>query len=213
VRATLLRALRELPSTPVAVSDFLPAHLSLGDNGATTIPSLLLYLLSIFSKAVIAAFVGECAVSPRSAEPVGTLVVQIFSMPELQFARNATSTANPPQPASSQSLIPILMCKFHATAPILFGISGSESTVAGKLRLGWRRDIVGDADDGQRAFASQNRHYDRLTGLGVGYASIALRNFSRRRCKVRGHPLTFGGVWRTLSTLLHKKSRPAICCC
>lgn len=175
----MLRALKELPSPPVAVSDFLPAHLNLRDNGATTIPSLLLYLLNIFSKAVMAAFVGECAVNPKAAEPIGTLVAQMFSLPALQFARHPSSAANSSQTAESQSLIPILMCKYHAAAPILFGISGSESTTAGKLRLGWRRDNVGDADEGRRAFTTQQKQYERLTGLGVGYASIALRNFSR----------------------------------
>ena len=175
----MLRALKELPSQPVPLSDFLPAHLNLGDNGATLVPSLLLYLINIFSKAVIAAFVGECAVNPKAAEPIGTLVAQIFSMRDLQFARNTSPAANSSQAERMQSLIPILMCKYHATAPILFGISGSESTTAGRLRLGWRRDNIGDADDGKRAFTTQNKQYDRLTGLGVGYASIALRNFSK----------------------------------
>jgi nucleoporin GLE1 len=177
----------------------LPAHLNLGDNGTTTVPSLLLYLLSIFSKAVMAAFVGECAVNAKAAEPIGTLVAQIFSMPDLQFARNAPANGSS-RPVPSQSLIPILMCKFHAAAPILFGISGSESTAAGKLRLGWRLDRIDDSADSKRAFTTQNKHYDRLTGLGVGYASIALRNFSKARFQNPWPPVHF---WSSLAHIIN----------
>jgi nucleoporin GLE1 len=177
------------------VNDFLPAHLKLDDNNATTVPSLLVYLLNIFSKAVVAAFVGECAVNLKAAEPIGTLVAQIFSMPELQIPRDGTG-----RPGGAQSLIPILMCKFHATAPILFGISGSESTATGRSRLGWRRDNVGDAADGKRAFTLPEKHYDRLTGLGVGYASIALRNFSKTKMQNPWPPVHF---WASLAHVIN----------
>jgi nucleoporin GLE1 len=196
----LNRALKELPSAPAPVSDFLPAHLGLGDNGQTTVPSLVIYLLSIFSKAVIASFVSECAVNPKAAEPIGTLVAQVFSMPELQFRRNIPSAAQSSGPAQTQSLIPLLMCKYHATAPILFGISGSEATAAGKLRLGWRLDNVGDAADVKRAFANQNKQYDRLTGLGVGYASIALRNFSKVKLQ---NPWPPAHYWSSLAHIIN----------
>ena len=193
-----MRALKELPSPPASVSDFLPAHLNLGDGGTTKVPSLVIYLLSIFSKAVVASFVSECAVNLKAAEPIGTLVAQIFSMPELQFARITSSAGSSAH--STQSLIPLLMCKYHANAPILFGISGSEFTAAGKLRLGWRRDNVGDAADGKRAFATQNKHYDRLTGLGVGYASIALRNFSKAKFQNPWPPVHF---WSSLAHIIN----------
>ncbi|KAH0843170.1 RNA export mediator Gle1 [Fonsecaea pedrosoi] len=191
-------AFRDRPSPPVSVSEYLPAHLNLGDNGTTTIPSLALYLLSIFSKAVISGFVGECAVNPKAAEPIGTLVAQIFSMPELQFPRNVPSTADPSQPSkpTSVSLISILMSKFHATAPILFGISGRESTAAGKHRLGWRLDRITDDPDSKKAFVNENKHYDRLTGLGVGYASIALRNFSKAKVSNPWPPVHY---WASLA--------------
>ena len=182
------------------VSDFLPAHLSLGDNGTTKVPALLIWLLSIFSKAVVSGFVGECAVNVKAAEPIGTLVAQIFSMPELQFARDVSSPATSSRTAPTQSLMPLLMCKYHASAPILFGISGSESTSAGKLRLGWRRDNVGDVDDGKRAFALPSKHYDRMTGLGVGYASIALRNFARAKATNPWPPLHF---WSSLAHIIN----------
>ena len=92
------------------------------------------------------------------------------------------------------------MCKYHATAPILFGVSGSEATSAGKLRLGWRLDNVGDAAEKKRAFATQNKHYDRLTGLGVGYASIALRNFSKVKLQNPWPPSHF---WSSLAHIIN----------
>ncbi|KAL6251323.1 hypothetical protein RBB50_001531 [Rhinocladiella similis] len=197
VRTTLQKALQELPSPLVPVNDYIPSHLSLNDSGATTIPSLVLYLLSIFSKAIINAFVGECAVNPKAAEPIGTLVAQIFSMAELQFPRklqtpNGTSNLPP-----SESLISILMCKFHASAPILFGIYGPETTNAGKLRLGWRLENV---SDDKKAFVTENKHYDRQTGLGVGYASIALRNFSRAKMSNPWPPTHF---WSSLALIVN----------
>lgn len=200
VKANLMRALKELPSPPVPVSNFLPAHLDIGDNGTTMVPSLVIYLLSMFSKSLIEAFVGECAVNPKAAEPIGTLAAQVFSMPELQLDRSTSNTTAATGLPSTQSLIPILMCKFHAAAPILFGISGSESTSAGRLRLGWRRDRIDDTDESKKAFVTQNKHYDRLTGLGVGYASIALRNFSKARYVNPWPPVHF---WSSLAHIVN----------
>jgi nucleoporin GLE1 len=166
------------------------------DQGTTTVPSLVLYLLSIFSKAIVNSFVGECAVNSKAAEPIGTLVAQIFSMPELQFPR--TYAGPGPAPTSpTVSLIGILMCKFHASAPALFGVHGPEATSAGRLRLGWRLE---DASNGQRAFVSENKHYDRLTGLGVGYASIALRNFSKAKISNPWPPVHF---WSSLAHIVN----------
>lgn len=174
------------------MSDYLPPDLSLLDEGRTTVPSLVLYLLSVFSKAIINAFVGECAVNSKAAEPVGTLVAQIFSMPELQFARNV----NPHRPVTV-SLISVLMCKFHASAPALFGIYGPESTAAGRLRIGWRLEKL---SNDKKAFVGENKHYDRLTGLGVGYASIALRNFSKAKVQNPWPPVHY---WSSLAHIVN----------
>jgi nucleoporin GLE1 len=189
----LLKALNEVPSPPVSVNDYVPSHLSLHDDGETKVPSLVLYLLSFFSKAIINAFVGECAVNSKAAEPIGTLVAQIFSMPELQFSRKVPAGTS----SSSVSLISILMCKFHASAPALFGIYGPETTSAGRIRIGWRLDRI---SDDKKAFVTENKHYDRQTGLGVGYASIALRNFSRAKISNPWPPVHF---WSSLAHIVN----------
>jgi len=208
----LTQALKEIPSPPVALSDYLPPHLKLLDKNTTTIPSLLLYLLSIYSKAIINNLVNECAVNIKAAESVGTMVAQVFSMPDLQFQRNVPSIQSgihydafggtaptPPLKPSSVSLITILMCKFHATAPMLFGISGSEKTAAGRVQMGWRREFGRDGDS-QKAFIPEQKHYDRMIGLGAGYAAIALRNFSKAKLINPYPPVHF---WESLAHIIN----------
>ena len=166
----------------------------------------------MFSKYVVIKFANESALVPEAAEPVGTLVAQIFSMPQLQFTRNVPSpnsglhysafggaVPTPPLEPSSVSLISILICKFHATAPILFGISGTESTTAGKLRLGWRREFTQDGQ-AQKSFVDESKHQSRVGGLGSGYASIALRNFSKTELTNPYPPYHF---WESLSYIVN----------
>lgn len=204
-KSTLLSALRDIPSPPIKVNTYLPPHLGLLDNNTTEIPGLVIYLLSCFSKAVVNAFVGECVINIKSAEPIGIMVAQIFSIQELQFKRNVPSpdsgvhykafggtVPTPPMTPSAVSLISILMSKFHAAAPILFGISGDEKLAAGRLRLGWRRELAGS----QKSFVPDSKHYDRLAGLGAGYAAISLRNFGKGP---RTNPWPPYHFWETLS--------------
>ncbi|KAI0122829.1 putative RNA export mediator protein [Xylariales sp. AK1849] len=120
--------------------------------------SLFIYLLNHFSKAMINQFIGECAVSPDHADPVGVVAAQIFSTKEFQWRGG--------------SLIDIMMAKFRVACPVLFGFRGSEKTEQGRARLGWKKTESGQWLDAQS-------HTDRMKGLGVGYASIALRDFSR----------------------------------
>ncbi len=79
--------------------------------------------------------------------------------------------------------------------PVLFGVSGSERTAAGKLRLGWRREFLRDGDP-QKSFISEVKQWDRVLGLGAGYASIALRNFSKTTLQNPWPPYQF---WESLS--------------
>lgn len=172
----------------------------------------MIYLLSIFSKAIVTKFATECGSNSEAAEPLGTIVAQLFSMPQLQFQRNAPSVNSgihysafggtaptPPMEPTSVSLISILICKLHATAPILFGISGSEKTTSGRLRLGWRRKVENDGD-AEKVFINQQQQHDRVSGLGAGYASIALRNFSKTSLTNPYPPYHF---WESLSYIVN----------
>lgn len=142
------------------------------------------------------------------------MVAQIFSMNEIQFKRNVPSVNSgihysafggsaptPPMSPDSVSLISIFMSKFHATAPILFGISGNEKTSSGKLRLGWRTEFAQDGD-AQKSFVLEQKQYDRLVGLGAGYASVALRNFSKSSLTNPWPPYHF---WESLSFIINTK--------
>ncbi|KAI1771863.1 GLE1-domain-containing protein [Hypoxylon cercidicola] len=122
------------------------------------LPSLFLYLLNQFSKAVINQFINECGAQPKSADPIGVITAMIFSN-EAYLWRGKT-------------LIDILMAKFRVVCPVLFGYHGSEKTDLGRVRLGWKRN----KSTGE--WIPEQQHGDRMKGLGAGYAAIALRNFS-----------------------------------
>ncbi|KAI1759035.1 GLE1-domain-containing protein [Hypoxylon sp. FL1150] len=125
------------------------------------LPSLFLYLLNQFSKAVINQFINECGAQPKSADPIGVLTAQVFSR-EAYLWRGKT-------------LIDILMAKFRVVCPVLFGYRGNEKTDQGRVRLGWRKD------KSSGAFIPEQQHIDRMKGLGAGYSAIALRNFSNSK--------------------------------
>ena len=141
-------------------------------------PSLLVYMLNVFSKATISQFGGESGISLTAAEPAGVLVAQIFAAVEYQF--------------KGHSLIDILLAKFHCVCPVLWGIQGREETPEGRMRLGWRRE------DG--AFVSESRHHERMSGLGAGFASIALRNFTKSRLQNPFPPTNF---WECLANIVN----------
>ncbi|XXH00471.1 hypothetical protein Hte_006816 [Hypoxylon texense] len=122
------------------------------------LPSLFLYLLNQFSKAVINQFINECGAQPKSADPIGVMTAMIFSK-EAYLWRGKT-------------LIDILMAKFRVVCPVLFGYRGSEKTDQGRVRLGWKRNKTSGG------WIPEQQHTDRMKGLGAGYAAIALRNFS-----------------------------------
>ena len=143
---------------------------------------------------------------------MGSMVSQIFSMPQLQFQRNVPSSNSgihysefggnaptPPMEPSSVSLITIFVCKLHAVAPILFGISGNENTVAGRSRLGWRREFAkGGAEE--KSFVSAEQQYGRTIGIGAGYAAVALRNFTKSKLENPYPPYHF---WESLSHIVN----------
>ncbi|KAK8035004.1 hypothetical protein PG993_009999 [Apiospora rasikravindrae] len=161
IKSILMSALSGQPSSP----SIDPSSFVVGDrepvqgaiHNEPELPALFLYLMNQLGKAIINQFINECGASPRSADPVGVVTAQLFSAKEFLWR--------------GQSLIDILMAKFRIVCPVVFGYRGSDKTEQGRLRLGWRKD--------GGAWISEQQHNDRMMGLGIGYASIALRDFSK----------------------------------
>ncbi|KAL8938774.1 MAG: hypothetical protein Q9216_003720, partial [Gyalolechia sp. 2 TL-2023] len=143
-------------------------------------PAFFIYLMNQFAKAVVSQFIDEAAVFAKVADPVGTIAISMFARDENRI--------------SGMSLIDILIAKFHAVCPPLFGIHGSESTDEGRTRLGWRRE------EGGGPWVSEQNHQDRMTGLGAGYAALSLRNFENSRMSNPYPPYNF---WRALTGILN----------
>jgi nucleoporin GLE1 len=194
VRTTLSEATTTVPSPPVNLTPYIYVDSKLpATQVEITIPSLLLYLLSMFTKAVIAAFTSECAANPKAAEPIGTLIAQVFAANDLQIQ------LNPNDPNSTTSLISVLICKLHATCPPLFGITGDESTSAGRQALGWRREFTNN-NASQKSHVQETTHYSRLVGLSAGFAAISLRNFAKTRLQ---NPYPPNNFWASLANIVN----------
>ncbi|KAI5867188.1 GLE1-domain-containing protein [Durotheca rogersii] len=149
-----------VPSEPVDPSLFITDKRDPVDGAVhneAQLPSLFIYLLNHFAKAVINQFISECGAQPKTADPIGVVTAMVFSNKAYLWR--------------GKSLIDILMAKFRVVCPVLFGYRGSEKTEQGRLRLGWKRTASG--------WAPEQQHADRMKGLGVGYAAITLRDFSK----------------------------------
>ena len=120
----------------------------------------MLYLLNIFAKALIAQFINETSVAPQTANPIGILGSSLFAQIDFQWEGRL-------------SFIDFFLAKYHVVCPVLFGIYGSEKTAEGKQRLGWWR--------ANGVFVQPQRHAERMTGLGAGFAAMSLRNYTRSR--------------------------------
>ncbi|KAI1501084.1 GLE1-like protein-domain-containing protein [Biscogniauxia marginata] len=149
-----------VPSSPVNPLDYITDKREPVDGAIHNephLPSLFIYLLNHFAKAVINQFINECGAQPKTADPIGVLTAMVFSNKAYLWR--------------GKTLIDILMAKFRVVCPVLFGYRGSEKTEQGRLRLGWKKDGPG--------WTPEQQHSDRMKGLGVGYAAIALRDFSK----------------------------------
>ena len=178
-------------SPPVPVNDFLPISQTLPDP-SPTVPTLAIYLLSCFAKEVIKVTINSTsgASNTRPGEAPGILAVQVFC---------STRTFANPTPSNPQNVVtltPILLAKYHLLVPPLFGISGSEKTQ--KNRLGWRAEE--DPTTGQKAYIPESQQYDRLNGLGCGYAAVALRNFAKSKNQNPFPPRNF---WTSLAHIIN----------
>ncbi len=142
------------------------------------LPSLFLYLLNQFSKAIINQFIQECGGQPKTADPIGVVTAMIFSNKAYLWR--------------GQTLIDILMAKFRVACPVLFGHRGSEKTEQGRARLGWKRESAG--------WVPEQLHINRMQGLGVGYAAISLRDFSKSPNK---NPWPPSRYWASMARILN----------
>ncbi len=149
-------------------------------------PGLLLYLMNIFSKAVLAQFIDEAGVSPKAAEPIGLVAVAIFASDNYKWR--------------GIPLIDMLTAKFHVVCPVLWGIYGNERTEGGRARLGWGRVEPGGP------WVSEQRHGERMTGLGAGFAAISLRDFSKSRME---NPFPNAHYWQGLARIVNTPAQEA----
>jgi nucleoporin GLE1 len=138
------------------------------------LPSLFIYLLNMLAKAIISQFINECSAKPEAADPIGVVTAQIFSQKDLQWR--------------GKSMIDILMAKFRVACPVLFGFRGNDRTQAGRLAVGWRAGV------------DERTHNNRMVGLGAGYASIALRDFSKAS---KANPFPPSNYWKAMAYIVN----------
>ncbi|KAI9711932.1 MAG: hypothetical protein M1828_001774 [Chrysothrix sp. TS-e1954] len=175
----ILQAAKRTQGNSVDVRQFLVAPLpSTFNESQAQMPSLLIYLLNIFSKAIIAQFVDEAGVNTKTADPPGVVAISIFAHKDFQ--------------CQEVSLIDILLAKYHAHCPLLWGIYGSEGTEQGRARLGWKRE------DGN--WVSEQRHHERMTGLGAGFAALSLRDFSKSKS---ANPYPHTNYWKAMANIIN----------
>lgn len=137
----------------------------------------MLYILNILSKAIISQFIDEASVAPKAADPAGVLAISIFAAAEFRW--------------SGLSLIDMLLAKFHVVCPVLFGVYGSETTERGRARLGWRREEGG-------GWIGEQKHGERMTGLGAGFGAVSLRDFRNSK---NTNPYPCDKYWQALARI------------
>lgn len=140
--------------------------------------ALLVYLLHMFAKSIVAQFINEASSEVKTADPIGIVAITLFADDE--FKCNGTP------------LIDMLMAKYHFVCPVLWGIYGPENTEGGRKRLGWGRAYAGGP------WLDKPMHQSRMQGLGVGFASLALRNFSKSK---KINPLPNAEFWRAVAVI------------
>ncbi|RYP77116.1 hypothetical protein DL771_001406 [Monosporascus sp. 5C6A] len=180
-QALLNESLTQIPSAPVDPYDFIMDKREPVDgamHNEPQLPSLFIYLLNQFSKAIINQFIQECGAQPKTADPIGVITAMIFS--------NKTYLWR------GRTLIDILIAKFRVVCPVLFGYRGDEKTEQGRMRLGWKKEGGG--------WVPEQVHIDRMKGLAVGFASISLRDFSKSPNK---NPWPPSKYWASLARIVN----------
>ncbi|KAG8158905.1 hypothetical protein KVR01_011348 [Diaporthe batatas] len=142
------------------------------------LPSLFLFVLNHLAKAIINQFINEAASNTKTADPVGVCAAAVFSDPTFQWR--------------GQTLIDVLIAKFHVVCPVLFGARGSEKSEQGRDLVGWKRRGT--------AWVPEAEHLDRMTGLAAGYAAIALRDFSKAK---KQNPYPMPHYWESMAKIVN----------
>lgn len=172
----------QLPSPLVVVGQFVaiprePSTQDVPNNGAE-LPSLFIYLMNICAKGIISQFINEGGANPKAADPIGVFTAQVFSHKDFSWR--------------GQSLIDILVAKFRVVCPVLFGSRGNEKTEKGRQALGWKKDGP--------SWIPEQAHNNRMAGLGAGFASISLRDFSKAS-KTNPYPPTH--YWKAFASIVN----------
>ncbi|EQB52173.1 GLE1-like protein [Colletotrichum gloeosporioides Cg-14] len=181
INVTLRESLASVQSPPIDVSLYVLRNREPVEgavHNGEQLPALFIYLLNILSKAIIGQFANEGGANTKSAEPVGIVTAQIFSNKDYHWR--------------GVSLIDILIAKFRVACPVLFGSRGNDKTQAGRQAIGWKKE------DGN--WIPEQAHNDRMTGLGAGFAAIALRDFSKAS-KTNPYPPT--NYWRAMAQIIN----------
>lgn len=134
--------------------------------------------MNICAKGIISQFINECSANPKAADPIGVFTAHIFSQKDFQWR--------------GQSLIDILMAKYRKACPVLFGFRGNDKTERGRLALGWKREGP--------TWVTEQSHNDRMTGLGAGFASVSLRDFSKSS---KTNPYPPANYWKALAGIVN----------
>ncbi|KAF7865663.1 hypothetical protein EAF04_005829 [Stromatinia cepivora] len=184
----LSESLHKLQSPGIDPSNYMvskPNPIEGARNNGDQLPSLFIYLLNFFAKAIVSQFTTEAAVRPETADPVGVTAVSIFARTEFLW-RGA-------------SLIDILIAKMRISIPIIFGVRGNEKTEEGRARIGWQR-----LEDG--SWVDEQIHNNRMVGLAAGYAAISLRDFSKVKLSNPWPPTNY---WRSMASIVSTPTEQA----
>ena len=181
---TVLQTSLQFNNMPVDVSPYLISVQHPAPGQPILLSGVFLYLLNIFSKAVISQFIYETSGGVNAADPVGVVAVSMFASPT--FKVNSTIP-----------LIDILLAKYHVVCPMLFGLNRStpQTTAQGRLRQGWWRE--------GNTFIPEQRHLERMVGLATGWAALSLRDFSKSKNE---NPLPNFYYWRAIAGLVNTAS-------
>jgi nucleoporin GLE1 len=170
-RQTIFDGAEMIPNTV----DITPYLVNVPPEAANTQVSVgMLFMLNHFVKIIIRQLATEASDDGKAADSLGILVVTIF--------------ANPKMRPNGVCLIDLFWAKLHKSCPVLFGITSPPlRTQAARARLGWRAD---DSDD---------EHYRRMRGFGVGFAAVTLRDFSK---SANPNPAPNHLYWTALARIL-----------